>query len=117
MLIPTMLSNPTPLTFLGCSIAATLMIRYYAYLNRADIYQEWFIVAGLLCWLMLSVAADIDLLVGGVCVMPWTVLASLLLSDVIHGASRAWTRPRAAIVGLHCISDDGFVEIARPLMA
>ncbi|KAK5723747.1 hypothetical protein LTR15_005447 [Elasticomyces elasticus] len=96
------LENPSPLVFVGSAVEAALMMRLYAHHNRLDRYQRWFLVFGFLCWPMISTIMGFNLLAGSICVMPWTVFGSLLVSHAVHFVMRRMTRPRLFIMTFHC---------------
>ncbi|KAK3639673.1 hypothetical protein LTR22_017346 [Elasticomyces elasticus] len=99
------LGTPSPLTFVGCAVAAALMMRLYAYSNRSDKLQTFCIFIGMLCWPIISVAMQLGLLAGSISVMPWTVFGSLLVSHGLHVAMRKMSP--AQIVLMDCGCDHG----------
>ncbi|KAK5697769.1 hypothetical protein LTR17_023828 [Elasticomyces elasticus] len=86
--LPDVLDNPSPVAFIGCSVIVALLVRLYAWSNRADEYQHWFVLGSVLCWLVICAVTEIDFVSGILCVLPWTALASLLLSDAVHATGR-----------------------------
>ncbi|KAK5706099.1 hypothetical protein LTR97_001085 [Elasticomyces elasticus] len=104
--LPDFVTNPSPLAFVWCSVIATMMIRLYAFRNRSDRYQKWFFLLGLLCWPIVSTTMGLNLLAGGICVMPWIVFGALLVSHAVHLTVWNLSPQRLAIVICHCNPED-----------
>jgi len=84
--------EPSPLAFFGSLVAAAMLMRAYAYFNRGHRHQKWFIIAGLVSWLVLSSVTGLDLLASSLCTLSWTMLICLLCSDAFHVARRVRER-------------------------
>ena len=92
------LAHPTTAIFFWCSIIAAITMRLYAYVNRRDRHQKWFVAAALILWPVLTFAMGLSLLGGSLCVLPGMMLTSLVLSDITHHVMRYRKRTRMAIV-------------------
>ncbi|EMC95372.1 hypothetical protein BAUCODRAFT_539020 [Baudoinia panamericana UAMH 10762] len=76
--------SPSSSAFVWFSISVFVMIRLYVWMDRRDKHQKWFMLAALLCWPGLTMWSDSEWLASVFCVLPWTLLASVTLSDLLH---------------------------------
>ncbi|KAK5739649.1 hypothetical protein LTR17_005133 [Elasticomyces elasticus] len=89
---------PSAQVFGFSSVVAAMMLRLYAFRNRFDRYQKWFALTGLVGWPIFSIVMKLDLLAGSICVMPWTVFGSLLVSHALHFAIRTMSHTRVVLI-------------------
>ncbi|KAF2186599.1 hypothetical protein K469DRAFT_706594 [Zopfia rhizophila CBS 207.26] len=62
----------------------TMFTTCFFYVQRSDHFQDHFLLTGITCGVIGGLSGGVELLTTMLSIMPWTIISSLVISDIAH---------------------------------